>query len=163
VLFRSLSVLDSVRVGDVVAVASPPLPPDACSPPRNSASAAESGWPPALAIRRVAAVAGDELVASDDSEIMVVPHGCVWITCDNASGVLSSRADSRLIGPVSLYDVHGRALAIVSPGIRAAPLSSNRISVAEDKEWSRLEQQFLRRYPRMTFPQHCELNCGRQQ
>ena len=136
VLFRSLCVLDSVRVGDIVAVSSPPLPLEACAlfstPP--SKSAGNSASP--LGIRRVAAVAGDELIASDDGEVMVVPPGCVWLTCDNSTGDLNARVDSRLVGPVSVYNIFGRALSIVSGG-RPAALSSSALSISEDIEWSR--------------------------
>jgi hypothetical protein len=136
VLFRSLCVLDSVRVGDIVAVSSPPLPLEACAlfstPP--SKSAGNSASP--LGIRRVAAVAGDELIASDDGEVMVVPPGCVWLTCDNSSGDLNARADSRLVGPVSVYNIFGRALSVVSGG-RTAALSISALSISEDMEWSR--------------------------
>jgi hypothetical protein len=129
-------VLDSVRVGDIVAVSSPPLPLEACAlfstPP--SKSAGNSASP--LGIRRVAAVAGDELIASDDGEIMVVPPGCVWLTCDNSTGDLNARVDSRVVGPVSVYNIFGRALSIVSGG-RAAALNSSALSNSEDIEWSR--------------------------
>ncbi len=135
VLFRSLSVLDPVRVGDIVAVSSPPLPIEACAlSPYSSANSSE----PPLGIRRVAAVAGDELIASDDGEVMVVPPGCVWLTCDNSSGEVASRIDSRVVGPVSLYDVLGRALSIVAAGTRPAALSSNAETISEDLKWARL-------------------------
>jgi hypothetical protein len=139
VLFRSLSVLDEVRVGDIVAVSSPPLPADACAASPHSSIKTSGSGVHALGIRRVAAVAGDELVACDDGEVMVVPPGFVWLTCDNASGCISSRVDSRVIGPVSLYDVAGRALSLVTSGARPAALSTNALSVSEDLQWARLE------------------------
>jgi hypothetical protein len=92
----------------------------------------------ALGIRRVAAVSSDELVACDDGEVMVVPPGCVWLTCDNSSGCITSRVDSRVVGPVSLYDIVGRALSLVTLGAQPAALSTNALSVSEDLQWSRL-------------------------
>jgi hypothetical protein len=139
VLFRSISVLDEVRVGDIVAVSSPPLPIDACSASsvavfNNGASVARP-----LGIRRVAAVAGDELVACDDGEVLLVPPGFVWLTCDNANGSISSRIDSRVVGPVSLYDVYGRALSLVTSTSRPAALSTNAMSISEDSGWARFQ------------------------
>ena len=134
VLFRSLCVLDPVRVGDIVAVSSPPLPLEACAISSHSAATSSAL---AMGIRRVAAVAGDELIASDDGEVMVVPPGCVWLTCDNSTGDVALRIDSRLVGPVSLYDVLGRALSIVAAGSRPASLSSSAQSVSEDLKWAR--------------------------
>jgi hypothetical protein len=132
-------VLDPVRVGDVVAVSSPPMPPEACSPSSLSVAKSSHGAAPLLAIRRVAAVAGDELIASDNGDIIAVPPGCVWITCDNSNGDISSRVDSRVVGPVSVYELCGRALSIVSACDRPAALSTNSLSVSEDLEWARLE------------------------
>jgi hypothetical protein len=130
-------VLDPVRVGDVVAVSSPPMPPEACSPSSLSVAKSSPGAAAPLGIRRVAAVAGDELIASDNGETMVVPPGCVWITCDNSNGDISSRVDSRVVGPVSLYELCGRALSIVSAARRPAALSTDSLSVSEDLEWAR--------------------------
>ncbi len=139
VLFRSLSVLDHVRVGDVVAVSSPPLPLEACCcPPYGPSQKREANDQPALGIRRIAAVAGDELVASDNGEIMIVPPGCVWLTCDDASGDIAMRIDSRTIGPVSVYDVAGRALSLVAPAAaNPTALGNNSESRLEDSEWNR--------------------------
>ena len=155
VLFRSLSVLDPVRVGDIVAVSCPALQlqhthtdththTDASSPPvPPQTSSPHHQHQPALGIRRVAAVAGDELVASDDGEVMLVPPGCVWLTCDNADGDACNRIDSRAIGPVSVYDVAGRALAVVTPGARPAALRNSSLSMTDDEEWGRYGRQRL--------------------
>jgi hypothetical protein len=157
VLFRSLSVLDPVRAGDIVAVSSPALQlqlqhthtdtdththTDASSPPVPPQTSSPHHQP-ALGILRVAAVAGDELVASDDGEVMLVPPGCVWLTCDNADGDAANRIDSRAIGPVSVYDVAGRALAVVTPGARPAALRNSSLSMTEDEEWGRYDRQRL--------------------
>jgi hypothetical protein len=79
----------SLLVGDLVL----------CSAPDRTETAP-------LLVRRVTAVAGDELENSS-GETKALPQGHVWLECDSAA---EGASDSRTFGPVALSAVRGRVI-----------------------------------------------------
>mmetsp|Transcript_12259 Transcript_12259/g.40259 ORF Transcript_12259/g.40259 Transcript_12259/m.40259 type:complete len:198 (-) Transcript_12259:85-678(-) len=87
-----------------------------------------------VAVRRVAAVPGDELVSdAAEDEAFVLPPEHLWVTCDDASVAPAAAYDSRSFGPLPIAEVIGRVVYFIrSPTDHAATLNSDP-SMREDE------------------------------
>lgn len=62
-------------------------------------------------VRRVAAIEGDKMVSTDETDIpFELEQGSCWVVCDNTSVNPRNAADSRTFGPVSMSNIIGRAI-----------------------------------------------------
>ncbi|CAI5479056.1 unnamed protein product [Closterium sp. Yama58-4] len=69
---------------------------------------------PTVVFRRVAAVAGDEIVSSQPSDMPIrIEENHFWVLADNPDVPAKEAWDSRTFGPVHLEDVLGRAMYVV--------------------------------------------------
>ncbi|GJP37770.1 hypothetical protein CLOM_g22186 [Closterium sp. NIES-68] len=170
VLFRYLPPTrwHPIFVGDVVALSpdppsfaansASPSPNDAASPasqlPGNAANPAspEAEAAPApvpFVFRRVAAVAGDEMVSSQPSDEPVrIERNHFWLLADNPAVPAKEALDSRTIGPVHIRDIVGRALYVVRSAVDHEPIQNSDQATIDDAPTMAMEcniEQLLER------------------
>ncbi|CAI5464120.1 unnamed protein product [Closterium sp. Yama58-4] len=88
---------------------------------------------PTAVFRRVAAVAGDEIVSSQPSDepIRIEPNH-FWVLADNPDVPAEEAWDSRTFGPVHLEDVLGRAVYVVRSMHDHGPIQNSPQAMVED-------------------------------
>ncbi|GJP37771.1 hypothetical protein CLOM_g14070 [Closterium sp. NIES-68] len=153
VLYRYLlpPLWHTISVGDVVAMrcnlanVSTANPEEEEAPPE--AKAAPNQLP--FVFRRVAAVAGDEMVSSQPSdEPLRIEKDHFWLLADNPAVPAKEALDSRTIGPVHIKDIAGRALYVMRSAVDHEPIQNSDQATIDDAPTMAMEchiEQLLER------------------
>ncbi|GJP37766.1 hypothetical protein CLOM_g14065 [Closterium sp. NIES-68] len=86
-----------------------------------------------IAFRRVAAVAGDEMVSSQPSdEPFRIEKDHFWLLADDPAVPAKEAIDSRTLGPVRLDYISGRALYVVRSAVDHEPIQNSPLAMRDD-------------------------------